>query len=309
MEHIPVMLGQVLELLDGVNHDAGIVDATLGLGGYSEAILQMFPRAVILGVDRDPEAIRRASDRLRSYGDRFRPVLGNFGQLDDLLAREGWNRPCAVIFDLGVSNMQISVPERGFSFQEDGPLDMRMDEGAIDAEAPTAADIVNTSTVGELAGIFRTYGEERNAMRIARVVVSFRENNGPFSTTGELVSAIRKGLPAPLQRKMGRNPARKVFQALRIVVNGELESLRKGLNACERVASGREMLVVAVSYHSLEDRIVKQMFREWGDRNSGSVVFRKPRVPEEQEIEANRKARSAKMRAFRFTDQSEVSCS
>jgi 16S rRNA (cytosine1402-N4)-methyltransferase len=198
------------------------------------------------------------------------------------------------LFDFGVSNMQLSAPERGFSFQEDGPLDMRMSPGD---DIPTAADIIRESDAVELAGIFRVFGEEKNALRIARGIARAKEAGEPPDTTMQLVAVIRRSLPAAVQRKMGGNPARKVFQALRIAVNSELEEIRKGL-AGSLELTGEGGFIAAVSYHSLEDRLVKRTFRDWEAEGRGAVMTKRPAVPSEEEVNANRKARSAKMRVF-----------
>lgn len=295
VEHIPVMLEEVLKLLDmSAKHDR-IVDATLGLGGYSEAILSHMENSIVYGVDRDPQALKIASERLAGFGERFTPISGNFSDLDVLLAKVHGASVDGVVFDLGVSNMQISLPERGFSFRENGPLDMRMnceDTGEYDA-----ADLVRELSAPELSDIFRKYGEERFAWPIAKAIVRHREKKGTIENTDTLVEIIRDALPAPVMRKSKGHPARKVFQALRIAVNGEMDALTNGLNAALNVLSPGGVIVV-VNYHSLEDRIVKWKFREWKDEDYGIILTRKALVPSEIEIEGNPKSRSAKLRAF-----------
>ncbi len=296
--HIPVMLPEVCRLLEDLDNKRLIVDATLGLGGYSEGILHKWQKVAVLGIDQDPQAIEVAKRRLSDFGDRFRAIHGNFRDLSSLLQESGMGKPDAVLFDLGVSSMQIESPDRGFSFQENGPLDMRMN--MTDEQQGIAAEIVNTYGMRDLAAIFRKYGEEPYAMQIARGIVRYRERSGPVTSTSELVSVIRETLPAPVQRKMGRNPARKVFQALRIAVNDELNALEDALEQCNGL-NDRGMAVIVVSYHSLEDRIVKNKFREWSSGGLGKMPFRKPLTPGQEELEENRRSRSAKLRAFHFS--------
>ncbi|MDO9508585.1 MAG: 16S rRNA (cytosine(1402)-N(4))-methyltransferase RsmH [Thermovirgaceae bacterium] len=295
--HIPVMLPEVCGILEGIPAIRVVVDATLGFGGYSEAILSKWQKVAVIGLDQDPQAIESARRRLLSFGDRFRAVHGNFRDLSMILDEAGVSAPDAVIFDLGISSMQVDTPDRGFSFQENGPLDMRMDNA--DDHQMMAADIVNTYSMRDLIRIFRVYGEESFAAQIARGIVRYRERVGPIAQTETLVTVIRETLPAPVQRKMGRNPSRKIFQALRIAVNDELEALENALNECEEIAVNR-MAVVVVSYHSLEDRIVKKKFRDWNSTGKGVLPFRRPLVPGPEELEENWRSRSAKLRAFHF---------
>ena len=298
--HIPVMLPEVCGILGKAQNLRFVVDATLGLGGYSEGVLLKWRKAVVLGIDQDPQAIEAAKRKLMDFGDRFRAVHGNFRDLSPILEKTGMGKPDAVLFDLGVSSIQIETPERGFSFQEDGPLDMRMDSQSERQER--AGDIINTAGMRDLITLFRKYGEDPYAAQIARGIVRYRESSGPIKSTSELVQVIRNTLPAPVQRKMGRNPARKVFQALRIAVNDELEALADALNQCESLASGA-MMVIVVSYHSLEDRIVKRKFREWDALGRGNDLYRKPLVPGAEELKENWRSRSAKLRAFSFLEK------
>ncbi|MCL2768135.1 MAG: 16S rRNA (cytosine(1402)-N(4))-methyltransferase RsmH, partial [Synergistaceae bacterium] len=253
-----------------------------------------FPESVVYGVDQDGEAIENAKSNLREFGDRFIPLRGNFCDLERLLAPYNIEKADAFLFDLGVSNMQLSIAERGFAFQLDGPLDMRMNK---DAGEP-ASVAVNSLSAKELTDIFQKFGEERFAWRIACGIEKKRKNNY-IETTGQLVSLIREILPAPVQRKMGGHPARRVFQALRIYVNRELDALPEGLSACIKFSSvGTE--VVVVSYHSLEDRIVKHMFLQWKREGLGEILTKHPVLPSDDETASNFKSRSAKLRAFRF---------
>ena len=287
MHHEPVMLNEVLALMENHSHSK-ILDGTLGLGGYSEGILKRFQSSQVLGIDRDSEAVKFSCQRLSEYSQRFTALLKNFGavsELDDVASYD------VFVFDLGVSNMQITIPERGFSFNIDGPLDMRLNPD--DDSCPSAADVLRDSDAETLTEIFRNYGEERYAKQIASAI---KRSPVPITTTYGLVELIRKALPQPVQRKMGTHPARRIFQALRIYVNneaGELESLLKSLPEVNRTA-----LVIFVSYHSLEDRMVKHSFRQWQNEGFGKIITRHPITPSEDEISRNYKARSAKLRAF-----------
>lgn len=301
IEHVPVMVNEVCETLASSAHLKTIVDATLGLGGYSEMFLRRWKDVQVLGIDRDRQALEEARKRLSGFEDRILLRQGNFRHLDRILKEEKWENPDAVVFDLGVSNLQLSLPERGFSFDADGPLDMRMGNGANGSSASTTAEeLVNTCSVEELARIFKNYGEERFSLKIARGIARHREKSGPITSTQELVSVIRRTIPAPVQRKMGRNPARKVFQALRIAVNDELRALEEGITSCAEVAKPG-MVVAFISYHSLEDRIVKHSLREWYSTGMGGFIHRGGLKPSEEEIRENRKARSARLRAFSFS--------
>lgn len=297
-EHVSVMLAEVLEAMKPWSGIKLVIDATLGLGGHSLEILKNCESAMLIGFDQDPSARKIAEDRLAPYQGRFEIVAGNFREIGTLTERDGWQGADAILFDLGVSNLQLTEPERGFSFQADGPLDMRMDGGEGSENNLTAEKILSEWSIKELTEIFREYGEDPFAYQIARGIVRNRENGGSLHTTGEIVALIRKILPAPVQRKMGGHPARKVFQALRIAVNDELTALDEALDGAVRAVSGGGRIIV-ISYHSLEDRIVKKRFRRWAESGLGEAKPRKAMVPSEAEIEANFKSRSAKMRVFR----------
>ena len=255
--HAPVLLDRVVALLSpALGHEGAVlVDATLGLGGHSEAVLGTCELARVIGIDRDPEALRLAGERLAPYGERFTAVHATYDAIPEALADLGLAHADAVLFDLGVSSMQLDVPERGFAYREDTPLDMRMDP----TTGPTAADVLNTYPRQELTRILREYGEERFASRIAAAVCREREAE-PFTTSGRLVELLYAQIPAPA-RRTGGHPAKRTFQALRMEVNDELGVLRRAIPAAiDALAVGGR--VVVESYHSLEDRLVKRAFAE-----------------------------------------------
>jgi 16S rRNA (cytosine1402-N4)-methyltransferase len=253
--HVPVLLDRVVALLQpALGHDGAVlVDATLGLGGHSEAVLTRCELARVVGIDRDPEALRLAEERLASFGDRFTGVHATYDRIPEVLAELGLDRADGVLFDLGVSSMQLDVADRGFAYREDAPLDMRMDQ----TSGPTAADVLNTYPRDELTRVLREYGEERFAPRIAAAVVRERDRE-PFSTSARLVELLYDQIPAPA-RRTGGHPAKRTFQALRMEVNDELGVLGRAIPAAiDALAVGGR--VVVESYHSLEDRLVKRAF-------------------------------------------------
>lgn len=253
--HVPVLLDRVIALLaPPLERDGSVlVDATLGLGGHTEAVLARFELARVVGIDRDPEALALARRRLAPFGDRFTGVHAVYDELPTVLAGLGLDTVDAVLFDLGVSSMQLDVRERGFAYAEDAPLDMRMDGST----GPTAADVLNTYAAADLARILREYGEERFARKIAAAVVRERAKE-PFTRSGRLVELLYAEIPAPA-RRTGGHPAKRTFQALRIEVNDELAVLRRAIPAAiDAIGVGGR--VVVESYHSLEDRLVKQAF-------------------------------------------------
>jgi 16S rRNA (cytosine1402-N4)-methyltransferase len=274
------------------------VDATLGAGGHAEALLARGPQARLLGIDRDPDALALARERLAPFGDRVSFVQADFGDLDSVL--EGRPSPDGILADLGVSSMQIDQAERGFSFRRDGPLDMRMGKSG-----PSAADVVATASVEELTRIFREFGEERMAAKIARGIVAER-TRGPIATTRQLARIVA-GQKSSRERI---DPATRVFQALRIEVNQELVALGRFLAAAAaRLKDGGRLAVI--SYHSLEDRIVKDTFRResgvclcpprmpacvCGARTALRVLTRRPIRPSEAEQRRNSRSRSARLR-------------
>ncbi|HET7432399.1 MAG TPA: 16S rRNA (cytosine(1402)-N(4))-methyltransferase RsmH [Nocardioides sp.] len=253
--HVPVLLDRVVALLQpALDHEGAVlVDATLGLGGHTEAVLTRCALARVVGIDRDPEALRRAGERLAPFGERFTGVHATYDAIPDVLADLGLAHADGVLFDLGVSSMQLDLADRGFAYREDAPLDMRMDP----TTGPTAADVLNTYPQAELARILKVYGEERFAGRIAAAVVRERSRE-PFTRSGRLVELLYDQIPAPA-RRTGGHPAKRTFQALRMEVNDELGVLRRAVPAAiDALAVGGR--VVVESYHSLEDRLVKQAF-------------------------------------------------
>ncbi len=253
--HVPVLLDRVVALLaPALDHEGAVmVDATLGLGGHSEAVLDHSPLARVIGVDRDPAALELAGRRLEPFGDRFTGVHAVYDELPEVLADLGLGHVDAVLFDLGVSSMQLDVRERGFAYAEDAPLDMRMDKTV----GRTAADVLNTYSAADLTRVLREYGEEKFARKIAAAIVREREVE-PFSSSARLVELLYAEIPAPA-RRTGGHPAKRTFQALRMEVNDELAVLRRALPAAiDAIGTGGR--VVVESYHSLEDRLVKQAF-------------------------------------------------
>ena len=292
-EHVSVMVNEVLEMLAPMESEHLIVDATLGLGGHTWHMLSTCPNAYVIGFDQDHHAREIAKTNLSKFEGRYEIVADNFRNISRLIERDNWTGANAILFDLGVSNLQLTDPDRGFSFQYEGPLDMRMDEGDLCNSKITAGEILDKWSIKELTQIFRDYGEEKYAYEIARGIVRNRENGGSITTTTEFVELIRKILPAPVQRKMGGHPARKVFQALRIAVNDEMNVLNEALDGAMSVlAPGGK--IIAISYHSLEDRMVKHRFRKWQESDI-------------EEVEKNYKSRSAKLRLFRKYTEDEVS--
>ncbi len=251
--HVPVMLDRVLALLAPalVDKPAVVVDATLGLGGHAEALLSAHPQLTLVGLDRDRAALRSSERRLAPYSARIHLVHAIYDQMPEVLDSLGLRRVDGVLFDLGVSSMQLDLAERGFAYAQDAPLDMRMDQNT----GPTAADIVNGYSVRELARVLRVYGEERFALRIAQAIVRAREV-AAMNSTAELAELVRTAIPAAT-RRTGGHPAKRTFQALRIEVNGELDAVASAVpSALAALAVGGR--IVVLSYQSLEDRLVKQ---------------------------------------------------
>lgn len=253
-EHRPVLLDRCLALLaPALQGPAVIVDATVGLGGHAEALLRAHPQLRLVGLDRDPAALTHSQRRLSPYADRLHLIHAVYDRLPGVLVELGLESVNGVLFDLGVSSMQLDRPDRGFAYAQDAPLDMRMDQ----TSGRTAGEIVNGYSAGELAGILREYGEERFAARIAAAIVRERVV-APLTSTARLAELVRAAIPAAT-RRTGGHPAKRTFQALRIEVNAELEALRVAIPAAlaALAVGGR---IVVLSYQSLEDRIVKRAF-------------------------------------------------
>lgn len=304
--HVPVLLDRVVTLVAPAHLKAGavIVDATLGLGGHTEAILTRAPHVHVVGVDRDQHALELAGKRLAPFADRFTAVHAVYDEIPDVLEGLGITHADGILFDLGVSSMQLDERERGFAYSQDAPLDMRMD----DSQGITAADVLNDYPGGDIARILREYGEERFAKAIARAVVAQRETR-PFERSSELVELLDRVIPAPA-RRTGGNPAKRTFQALRIEVNDELGVLRRAIPAALD-SVGMAGRVVVMSYQSLEDRLVK---REFVSRSTTKAPPDLPVVPaglepefrlltrgaeraDEAEITRNPRAASVRLRA------------
>jgi 16S rRNA (cytosine1402-N4)-methyltransferase len=296
--HIPVLVREVVELL-APERGGFFVDATVGAGGHARALLEAGPGIRLLGLDRDPDALALARERLVGFADRVRLLEGNFGDLPELLA--GSAPPDAILADLGVSSMQLEEPSRGFSFRREGPLDMRMSRSGR-----SAADVVAHASVDELSRIFFEYGEERMANKIARAILEERSRE-PITTTRQLSRLVAR-VKGDNREKI--DPATRVFQALRIEVNEELQALSRFLVAAvEKLnAEGR---VAVIAYHSLEDRMVKETFRResgvclcaprlpicvCGARRALAVLTRRPIRPSETEVRRNPRSRSARLR-------------
>ncbi|WP_336487811.1 16S rRNA (cytosine(1402)-N(4))-methyltransferase RsmH [Methylobacterium nigriterrae] len=305
--HIPVLLEPVMAAL-AIRGPGLVVDGTFGAGGYTRAILAADPDVTVVAVDRDPAAVAAGTGLVAEAGGRLRLVAGRFGDLDAIVAAAGETGADRVVLDIGVSSMQIDQAERGFSFRQDGPLDMRMERSG-----PSAGDLVNGGEEAELADIIFHYGEERRSRAVARAIVEARRR-GRIESTGqlaEIVASVVRADPAS-----GIHPATRTFQGLRIAVNDELGELVRALHAAERILRPGGRLAV-VTFHSLEDRIVKQFFSARSGRavqasrhlpsverpapRSFQPVTKGPVLPSEAEAAANPRARSAKLRAAQRT--------
>jgi len=304
-DHEPVMQAEVVELFAPVPPGV-VIDATVGGGGHASALLESHPHLRVLGIDRDPDAVTAATETLSRFGDRASVRHASFDRLADEMEQSATSSEdpvTGVLFDLGVSSPQLDTAERGFSYRHDGPLDMRMDP----TSGPSAADIVNTWSVDDLRRLFAANGEGRFALRIARAVVAAR----PFVTTGQFADTVRAAIPAAARRS-GGHPARRVFQAVRIAVNDELDLLEEAIPTAIEILAPRGRCV-AISYHSGEDRIVKAAFSQaetggcvcppglpcaCGAVPIGRLLFRGARRPTAEEKSRNRRAESARLRAI-----------
>ncbi len=301
--HIPVLLEETIETLN-IKADGIYVDGTVGGGGHSEAILTHLTTGKLLSIDQDPDALLAARERLTKYSQSI-IAEGNFSDMKRIAAENGITEADGILLDIGVSSHQLDTAERGFSYHTDAPLDMRMSQSG-----KSAKEIINTSSHGELADIIRRYGEDKNAGRIASGIIRARENK-PIETTLQLAEIIKESVPAAV-RRADKHPARKTFQALRIAVNDELGSLTSGLqNAFELLKAGGRLAVI--TFHSLEDRIVKQQMAEWaqgcicpkdfpvcvcGRKPQGKLIHKKGISPSEAELESNPRARSSRLRVI-----------
>ena len=292
--HISVMPEEVIEYL--VKKPDGVyVDATFGEGGHSLLILEQFPQAQVIGIDKDIQILKWGEERLKPYEGRLKLFRANYTDIDLVLSGLGINKIDGILFDLGVSSYQLDYEDRGFSFQTDGPLDMRMD---VDS-GKSARDVLNTLEQTELEEIIREYGEERFARSISKRICA----NRPLNTTKDLVQSVKEGIPAQVRHKMRKNFATRTFQAIRIHVNRELDELTNGLEKSLGVLNTDGRIVV-LSFHSLEDRIVKNFFRDKKREGVLDVLTKKPLVPTESEITLNRRSRSTKMRSARLKGES-----
>jgi len=311
VSHVPVMVEEVIEGLQ-LKRNGVYVDATIGAGGHAEAILQrLVSRGILVGIDWDGDAVELAKKRLKKYGGRARIYRANFADLTAILGGVGVTRADGVLFDLGISSLQLGRAERGFSFQLDGPLDMRMDS-RLKLDAQT---VVNRTPSEELAALLRRYGEERKVDQIARAI-DRRRRRKPIRTTKELADIVTSAVGA--SRGARRiHPATRTFQALRIAVNDELANLDRGLRAAVKSLNPGGRLCV-ISFHSLEDRTVKKMFARFargctcppglpvcscGKKPFVRLVVRKPLVPTEEEVKRNPRSRSAKLRIAERTEE------
>ena len=304
--HVPVLRDRIVDLLEPALAEPGsvCVDGTLGMGGHAEAILDRCPQARVIGLDRDVEALRLSGERLARFGDRFVGVHAVYDEIATVLEEHADGTASGILFDLGVSSLQLDEADRGFAYRHDAPLDMRMDQ----SQGITAADVLNTYSHGDLARILKTYGEERFAGRIASAIVREREKE-PFTTSARLVEVLRAAVPAASQRS-GGHPAKRTFQALRIEVNAELDVWERAVAAAiDVLAPGGRIAVL--SYHSLEDRITKQAFARGASSRTPHgmpvelpehaaylrILTRGAEVPSEDEQHRNPRSASARLRA------------
>lgn len=304
--HVSVLLKETIEQLN-IRPDGIYVDGTLGGGGHAfEVCKRLSDKGRFIGIDQDADAVLAAGERLKEFGDRVAIVRSNYCNMRMELQKLGIDRVDGILLDLGVSSYQLDTASRGFTYREDAPLDMRMDQ----RQNKTARDIVNGYSEAELYRVIRDYGEDKFAKNIARHIVSAREKK-PIETTGELSEIIKGAIPAKV-RMNGGHPAKKTFQAIRIELNGELEVLKNSLDdMIDLLNPGGRICVI--TFHSLEDRIVKTIFRTnenpctcpsnfpvcvCGNKPKGRLAVKKPIVPGEEELEENKRSKSSKLRVF-----------
>lgn len=301
--HIPVLFNETIDSLN-IKEDGIYIDGTAGGAGHSSEIASKIKTGRLISIDQDPEAVLVCTKRLEKY-PVAKVVRGNFSDIKNIAYQNDIKNVDGVLLDIGVSSYQLDNADRGFSFHNDAPLDMRMSK-----EGFSAKDLVNNYSWQQIAEIISKYGEDRSAARIAKAIVNARDVK-EIETTGELADIIRENVPAAVRRKEG-HPARKTFQALRIAVNGELDRLKEGLEgAFEILSSGGRLSVI--TFHSLEDRIVKEQMREWckgctcpsdfpicvcNNKPKGKLIYKKGLIATEQELEQNPRARSARLRVI-----------
>jgi 16S rRNA (cytosine1402-N4)-methyltransferase len=307
-EHVSVMRDRCVDLLSpliATSSNPVVVDATLGLGGHTEALLQKFPHLTVIGIDRDLDAIAKATERLAPFADRLKTAHSTFDGIAEVVSNFGYKHIDGALFDLGVSSMQLDQVERGFSYSQDAPLDMRMDR----TQSLTAGEIINTYEPGQLVRILRTYGEEKFATRIVESIVKQRAI-APMNSTAQLATLVKEAIPAAT-RRTGGNPAKRTFQALRIETNDELGTITRALPAALNLLNVGARLVV-MSFQSLEDRIVKQLFV--ASTTSGTprdlpfdlpelaakfqMITRGSETPTDAELEENSRSQSVRLRAI-----------
>ena len=307
-KHVSVLLERCIELLSPAierSKNPVVVDATLGLGGHAEALLAKFPNLIVIGIDRDVDAIAFATSRLAAFGERFKSIHAVYDEIQNCIEKFGYKKVDGILFDLGVSSLQLDEIERGFSYSSDAPLDMRMDR----SQGKTAADIVNFAGRDELITILRKYGEERFAPRIVDAIIRQRAI-ARMDSTAELAALVKENIPAAT-RRTGGNPAKRTFQALRIAVNNELGALATAIPVSldALVVGGR---LVVMSFQSLEDRIVKEYFADASESKTPRelpveipelaakymLVFRGSETPSEAELAENPRSQSVRLRAI-----------
>ena len=305
-KHISVLLDETIDGLD-IKPDGIYVDGTLGGGGHSYEILKrLSPKGRMIGIDQDGEALKAAGERLKEFENQITLVRSNYCEIDKVLKELNVEKVDGILLDIGVSSYQLDNLERGFSYKSDAPLDMRMDT----RQELTAADVVNTYSENELFKIIKDYGEDKFAKNIAKHIVLARKEK-PLETTKELSEVIKRAIPMKVQAK-GGHPAKKTFQAIRIEVNQELTVLKESIDKMIDLLKPNGRICI-ITFHSLEDRIVKTKFREnenpctcppnfpvcvCGKKSKGKVITRKPIIPSEDEIEENKRAKSSKLRIF-----------
>ena len=309
--HQSVLLAESLDFLKPANGGV-FVDATLGLGGHSESILDSSLETRVIGIDQDGEALRLAKERLKRFGSRFLAFQSNFSEIRDVVAEAGLGEPNGILADLGVSSLQLDSDSRGFSFRFDAPLDMRMDP---DSDGETVAELLATTSQDELANIIYKFGEERASRKIARWIIEKREAGTPIATTFELADLVRRAVKTNPKDKT--HPATRTFQALRIAVNHELEILEQFITDSVDLLKNNGVLAI-ITFHSLEDRIVKHTFQRLAGRcqcppripqcmcgaaKRVEILTRKPILPSAAEQNENSRSRSAKLRACRKLEQ------